>query len=276
MRHALTQRLIHKELDKGLTQVKSYPDFRSLSPASSDATYSSSLSRGQSLIGTIHKAILKHELLKDMQINRANKLHRHMFQHLWKRWWKDYTSHREQRHEGPQPLNKTIVIGSLRSTLRVSKKDNTSPSQWDPGGITQAHPESCCAYAATIMIAIWVIKNYHGHYQNVHYRHRLRNSGLHGHGPAGTQIYMDADPHGRRDIGLQRHRIIRAYTGLHGYRSPRLQAHTGTGLAGYRGPHGTVLQDTGLYQHGGLHKCKDQHGQKRRFRQKEERHILEL
>ena len=42
------QRFIHRELDTALTQVESYPDSRSLFPASSDATYSSPLSFGQS------------------------------------------------------------------------------------------------------------------------------------------------------------------------------------------------------------------------------------
>ena len=68
----------------------------SLSPASSDATRLSPLTRGQSLIGTSHKTIRKHELLKDMQISGADKLYEHMFQHLRTGWSRDYTSHREQ------------------------------------------------------------------------------------------------------------------------------------------------------------------------------------
>ncbi|KAK2575256.1 hypothetical protein KPH14_012780 [Odynerus spinipes] len=129
--------LNHDEFYTLLTQVEAILNSRPLCALSNDPNDYSFLSPGHFLIGD---SLMSHPepdltITKQARLSRWQRVEQ-LRQHLWKRWYKEYLHHQQERKTWKENQGRTLRVNDLV----LIQEDNTPPLCWPRGRIEAVHP----------------------------------------------------------------------------------------------------------------------------------------
>lgn len=132
-------KLNYEQFSTLLCQIEAVLNSRPILPLSNDPNDLQALTPGHFLIGSAMNMLPQPHMLGDKQASVSQYHHiQLMFCHFWNRWNKEYLHTLQQRTKWKLVKQTTSLIGALV----LLKEDNTPPSYWHLGRITQIHPGS--------------------------------------------------------------------------------------------------------------------------------------
>ncbi|XP_058816076.1 uncharacterized protein LOC131679380 [Topomyia yanbarensis] len=131
-----THTLPYDDMETLLSQIESCLNSRPLVPMSDDPTDFEPLTPGHFLVGSALKAVPDVDYTT-IPFSRLRKWQQtqHMFQHIWKRWHREYLATLQPRSKWCNP-----PVQLARNQLVILRDDNLPPMQWPTARIDSLHP----------------------------------------------------------------------------------------------------------------------------------------